>query len=110
MLSGSREITCGKILIVDDDEAIRETLSQVLELSGFDSITSSNGQEALALLRSSTPPCLVLLDLMMPIMNGWAFMDAVLPGAAICSRARNVARTSGSVRYIVTPSQRKKVR
>src|SRR5689334_9772145 len=77
MLSGSREITCGKILIVDDDEAIRETLSQVLELSGFDSITSSNGQEALALLRSSTLPCLVLLDLMMPIMNGWAFMDAV---------------------------------
>jgi len=62
------------ILIVDDDFAIRDSLSQLLEGEGFLVTTVSDGQEALdLLLRSSEQPCLILLDLMMPGVNGWEF-------------------------------------
>jgi CheY-like chemotaxis protein len=59
------------VLIVDDDHDIRETLADVLEVEGYVSERAANGQEALALLERGLRPCVVLLDLMMPIMNGW---------------------------------------
>jgi CheY-like chemotaxis protein len=64
------------ILIVDDDEAIRETLAQVLAEEGFGVDASANGREALAWLRAHAggSTVLVLLDLMMPIMDGRAFL------------------------------------
>jgi CheY-like chemotaxis protein len=48
-------------------------MAQLLELEGYEVITARNGLEGLAKLRESTPPCLVLLDLMMPVMDGWEF-------------------------------------
>jgi CheY-like chemotaxis protein len=63
------------VLIVDDDDDVRETLQLVLEEEGYPVATAANGREALAQLDSGTPPerlpCLVLLDLLMPIMDGW---------------------------------------
>jgi CheY-like chemotaxis protein len=57
-------------LIVDDDPGIREALRQVLEGEGFTSVGASNGVEALATLDGGSKPRLILLDLMMPVMDG----------------------------------------
>lgn len=62
------------ILVVDDDYAIRIMLTEVLEDAGYQVMSAENGSQALALLRESpTPPSVILLDLMMPVMNGWVF-------------------------------------
>ncbi len=66
------------ILIVDDDRDLRETLDEVLRDEGYSVRGVANGEEALELLRRSPPPCLILLDLMMPVMNGWQFRSAQL--------------------------------
>lgn len=65
------------ILVVDDDTDIRETIIEVLEENGHRALAAANGTEALAALRAmGEPPCLILLDLMMPIMDGRAFREA----------------------------------
>lgn len=60
------------VLVVDDDPDIREMLTMILAAEGYSAIPAANGQEALARLAEETP-CLILLDLMMPEMDGWAF-------------------------------------
>ncbi len=67
----------GHILIVEDDFAIRETVADVLEGEGFEVACVANGEEALRRLSDgSAPPGVILLDLMMPVMDGWAFRSA----------------------------------
>ena len=62
------------ILVVEDDVAIRESIAEALEDNEFLSIEVGNGQEALARLRAGpTKPCVILLDIMMPEMDGWQF-------------------------------------
>lgn len=71
MASGDR---CGGILVVDDDADIRDSLREVLEDEGYDVACVANGREALDHLKTTSPaPCVILLDLMMPIMDGWQF-------------------------------------
>lgn len=65
----------GTVLIAEDDEAIRDGLSMSLEIEGYRVLTASNGQEALALLPTLEPPCLLLLDLIMPEMSGWELLE-----------------------------------
>jgi CheY-like chemotaxis protein len=65
-----------KILIVDDDIDIRELLAELLEIRGFDVATAGNGREAIDLVRRMTdPPSVILLDLMMPVMDGYGFLE-----------------------------------
>lgn len=64
------------VLVVEDDEAIRESMRELLELEGFDVVTARNGREALAAARAARP-CVVLLDLFMPVMDGWQFLAEV---------------------------------
>lgn len=59
------------VLIVEDDADVRETMAGVLETEGFDVHAAREGREALALLRAGVRPDVILLDLMMPGMNGW---------------------------------------
>ncbi len=60
------------VLVVDDDDELRESLSELLELEGFGVEGASNGREALAYLQAhlGAPPCVIVLDLMMPVMSG----------------------------------------
>ncbi len=67
------EADCPGILVVDDDPDIRESLREVLEDEGHATVTVTNGREALDYLRSGKRPCVILLDLMMPVMDGWQF-------------------------------------
>ena len=67
------------ILIVDDDLDAGEAMSELLAYQGFDVALASDGQRALeALRRAETLPDVILLDLMMPVMNGWQFRKAQL--------------------------------
>ena len=61
------------ILVIDDDDDLRETVCMLLMLAGYDVTAAANGREALDLLESAEVPNLILLDLMMPLMDGWQF-------------------------------------
>jgi CheY-like chemotaxis protein len=61
------------ILVVDDDAAVVRPLARFLELEGFTAVTAANGLEALKYLRSGGGAAVIVLDLRMPIMDGWAF-------------------------------------
>jgi CheY-like chemotaxis protein len=63
------------VLVVEDDPDIREVLEEMLDAGGHRVLTASNGREALAVLDRISTPCLVLLDLMMPVMSGFAFLE-----------------------------------
>ena len=63
--------SAGLVLVVDDDPDIREALSDLLGDSGFEVTCSRNGDAALAWLCSHEPPAVVLVDVLMPGMNGW---------------------------------------
>ena len=65
-----------RIAVIDDDHDIRAMLRVVLELSGYEIIVAQNGRDALDLLRVVPPVALIILDLKMPVMNGWQFRDA----------------------------------
>ena len=60
------------VLVVDDDPDILQTLALCLSTEGYGVLMASNGQEALEVLRQQKPAC-ILLDLMMPVMDGWEF-------------------------------------
>jgi CheY-like chemotaxis protein len=62
----------GTVLVVDDERDVRQLLSTYLNLQGFSVITASNGLEALTRL-GEVRPCVILLDLMMPVMDGLEF-------------------------------------
>lgn len=62
-----------RIFVVEDDLHIRESLTEVLEIEGFDVFSAVNGQEALDILRSGEKADLILLDLMMPVKDGFQF-------------------------------------
>jgi len=75
----SRASSTAPILVVDDDQTIRETVAEALQLDGFHVETARNGAEALAVVRDRCPSGIVL-DLMMPIMDGWQFLERCRDG------------------------------
>jgi CheY-like chemotaxis protein len=64
------------VLIVDDEDGIREALAEVVEMGGCQAIVAANGAEAMKIL-ASHHPCLIILDLLMPVMNGVEMLDAM---------------------------------
>jgi two-component system response regulator CpxR len=63
------------VLVVDDDDAIREVIAEVLRDEGYDVACAGNGEQALTELRRERHPDLMLLDLMMPVMSGWELLE-----------------------------------
>lgn len=67
------------VLVVEDDDLIRESVVEYLQDHGFDTMMAADGREALEMLRAvGRKPCVVLLDLMMPIMDGRQFREEQL--------------------------------
>ncbi len=100
------------ILVVEDDEGIRETIGEFLTSEGFEVHLAANGEEALSQALSYKDSCLVLLDLMMPVMNGWEFLRrraniaavAAMP-VVVVSAIADAASTSraGATRFMKKP-------
>lgn len=63
------------ILIVEDDQDLAETEAEVLEAEGYRTMHAANGREAIEKLQNGLLPDLILLDMMMPIMDGWKFRE-----------------------------------
>jgi len=66
----------GPILLVDDDAELRDELAAALTEVGYEVVSASNGREALEQLKARPLPRVIVLDLLMPVMNGWEFCDA----------------------------------
>ena len=72
-----------KVLVVDDDAEVRELLRVALTADGYDMAAVANGREAMHHLRSHADVCVILLDLMLPIMDGARFRTAQLRDRSI---------------------------
>ncbi|HZU99166.1 MAG TPA: response regulator [Planctomycetota bacterium] len=106
-----------RILIVEDEPAVRHSLRDVLEDEGYLVAEAANGQEALDYLKSHDAPCLILLDLMMPVMSGAEFLAAVkhdpalrevsivIVSAASRERVEAVKSSSSAVGVLLKPVQ-----
>ena len=70
-------MSCRHILLIEDEPDLRETLKELLEMLGFTVQTAANGREGLNKLASAGDPCLIMLDLMMPVMDGWQFLETL---------------------------------
>jgi CheY-like chemotaxis protein len=77
--------TTHTVLVVEDEEDLREMVRDALELNGYSVVTAQDGHEALKKLDEIDRLCLVLLDLLMPGMNGWDFMAALRKRAELAS-------------------------
>ena len=88
-------ISAVTVLIVEDDEDIREALAQILEDEGYRIVTAPNGKVGMEQLRDHLPR-LILLDLMMPVMNGWQFRQHQLADAALAGIPVVVVSADGS--------------
>jgi CheY-like chemotaxis protein len=86
------------VLIIDDEPDLLEVTRFVLESEGFRVETARNGVDALAHLRAGTRPGVVLLDLMMPIMNGWEFLQELAKVPALGSIPIVVLTASGATK------------
>jgi len=71
------------VLVIDDDADIRFAAVMLLQSDGYTAVAATNGREALGLLRSGVRPKLILLDLRMPVMDGYAFRAAQLADPAL---------------------------
>jgi CheY-like chemotaxis protein len=70
----------GRVLVVDDDADIRQAVKEVLEEAGYSVVLANDGQEAYEYLAEHPPPDCVVLDLWMPVMDGWSLASEVLLG------------------------------
>ena len=91
---------CKTILVVDDEPAIRESLGDLLREEGYEVLEAQNGAEALVRLREPAqhPPCVIILDLMMPVMDGYEFRAEQLRDAALADIPVVVVSADGNVR------------
>jgi DNA-binding response OmpR family regulator len=99
------------VLIVDDEADIRDSLAEILVLEGYEVVTAENGKDGLA-VASRVRPTLILLDLLMPEMDGWAFRAhqrrdpelATIP-VVIMSAVDNIRREASALgaEYLVKP-------
>lgn len=74
------------VLVVDDEPDLREAICSLLESAGHAATPASNGREALERLKAmAEAPCVILLDLSMPVMDGWEFRQVQLGDEALAS-------------------------
>jgi CheY-like chemotaxis protein len=108
-------LTKDLVMIVEDDEATLEALSSLLVQFGYHTIVAQNGREALQKLREATAglPCIIILDLLMPEMDGWQFRTEQQADPALRDipvvivtadlRGGRRAKAAGAVAFIPKP-------
>ncbi len=102
------------VLIIDDDPLIRESTRMVLRTAGYDVTCAGNATEGMATARSLKPD-VILLDVMMPDVDGWDALDEMLDDDDVCgipvivftarehTRGRQLARERGAADYVQKP-------
>ena len=73
------------VLIIEDEPDVREALRDAVSFIGRTVHVAHDGQQALTVLKSFLRPCLILLDLVMPVMDGWRFLEALRADSALCN-------------------------
>lgn len=99
------------ILVVEDNDDVREMMAVTLELEGHDVATAVNGRDALNKLQTGDKPCLILLDLMMPVMNGWEFQNALesdpnlkkVPVVVVSAATAELVKRTEAAAYLPKP-------
>ncbi|HKB70337.1 MAG TPA: response regulator [Thermoanaerobaculia bacterium] len=101
------------VLVVEDDADAREVICEILAGDGYRPIAARNGREAIDVLGSGLRPCLILLDMLMPGMDGWQFRRAQqanddlakIPVIVVSGvkAARNSALRGGAIAFIPKP-------
>ena len=101
-----------RVLLVEDDLDLRDSVQDILESEGYEVIAAANGRQALDYLRSSKErgdgPSVLVLDLMMPIVSGWQVLEAIqedpdLELPVIVVSASGSARPDGVAAYLRKP-------
>jgi CheY-like chemotaxis protein len=93
------------VLVIEDEDELRASVCELLSDEGFSSLVACNGQEGLDVLKSApAKPCLILLDIMMPVMSGWEFLRCVAKDKRLCpipiiimSALDDIARTAETI-------------
>ncbi len=106
-------MVCNHILIIEDDAAIRQTMQDVLEILGHTTHCASNGIEGLEILdKIADQPCMILLDMMMPKMNGWQFLDVQRTNpkfkdipVVVCSAYEEISKSVNANGVLAKPLQ-----
>ena len=101
------------ILVVEDNDDVREMMAVTLELEGHEVATAVNGLDALNKLHTGNKPCLILLDLMMPVMNGWEFQHELehdpdpalrdVPVVVVSAATSDMMMTTDAAAYLPKP-------
>ena len=91
-----------RLLLVEDDDSIRTTLSDLLIDQGLQVSTAINGREAMRALRAAAPPDVIILDLMMPVMDGWEFRveqqaDSMLAGIPLIAMSADISAKARAI-------------
>jgi CheY-like chemotaxis protein len=99
------------VLLVEDNDDVREMMALALQLAGHDVLLARNGRDALGKLKARPRPCVILLDLMMPVMNGWEFREALrdepalrdVPVVVVSALNKEMAEDAGVSAYLPKP-------
>jgi CheY-like chemotaxis protein len=102
---------CSTVFIIEDDVDTREMLAKFLELEGYRVELASNGRQALDRFRSGVDACVILLDLMMPVMDGWEFRQhqakddrlKVIPTIVVSAAGRDRMKQIPADAYLSKP-------
>jgi CheY-like chemotaxis protein len=103
---------CPDVVVIEDDADIREVVREVLSSEGYVVHAFENGKAALEGLKSCPKPCIILLDLMMPVMNGYEFLEArhtagdqllAVPIVIVSAFADGVKKEEGVIGYVKKP-------
>jgi CheY-like chemotaxis protein len=93
-----------RVLVVEDDESIRESLRIILQDEGYQVDVAENGLAALDRLETEAPPALVIVDLVMPVMNGWELCAEMARREALAGLPVVIVSASGDIERSLVPS------
>jgi CheY-like chemotaxis protein len=93
------------VLVVDDDADIRESIAELLQEGGYSVVVAEDGQQAFDYLARQPPPACVLLDLWMPVKDGWSVVADIESGRLPAVPVVIVTAAGGQIEYPVPPRQ-----